>query len=462
MSIDHLGAVPPAQQCAYPARMGNRVEPLVDGLKAFTAIAEACERARRSVWLTVAFLSEDFRLPGGRGPLFEWLQRLAARGLDVRVIFWRNNEGSGFAESSMFSGLAHHHALLEQVCPGIHARWDRADGRYCQHQKSWIVDAGEAGEIAFVGGINLVSGALAAAGHRDGPREQSHDVYASLQGPSTTDVHHNFVQRWNEASELGSPDGSWGRHGKGPAMAFPTRLSKPAGISRVQVQRTVKAERYLDDTPVPRGAAFAVRSGEFSVYEQYQSAIAAASSTIYIENQALGHRDVVDSLHAALERGVDVTVLAPAKAERHMKAARQNPQSEAFFERLAALGRHPHFQLAGLAAPHDGQRREIYVHAKVMLVDDLWATIGSCNIGARSFFGDTELNLSFWCADTVRRLRVELLREHVDEDTSALSDREAMALWRDIARRNAALGLRSPQAWKGIAFALDPATYALD
>jgi cardiolipin synthase len=34
------------------------------------------------------------------------------------------------------------------------ARWDRAHGRYCQHQKSWLVDAGEPGETAFVGGIN--------------------------------------------------------------------------------------------------------------------------------------------------------------------------------------------------------------------------------------------------------------------------------------------------------------------
>jgi cardiolipin synthase A/B len=462
MTVDRLGHVPPAQQCSYPVRPGNRVEPLVDGLKAFTTIARACEQARQSVWVTVAFLGADFSMPGGRGSLFEWLQGLAERGLDVRVIFWRNNEGSGFSESSMFSGLVEHLERLHRSCPGIHARWDRAEGRYCQHQKSWLIDAGEEAEIAFVGGINLDSGSVVAAGHRDGPLEQAHDVYASVQGPSATDVHHNFVQRWNEASERSSAEGCWGRFGNGPAMMFPTRVSKPAGPSTVQVQRTIKAGRYHDATPTPEGSAFAVSSGEFSVYEQYQTAIAAARSSIYIENQALGHTGIVDCLDAALERGVDVTVLVPAKAERQMRAARKSPASQPFFERLAALGRHPHFQLAGIAAPYEGRRREIYVHAKVMLVDDQWATIGSCNIGARSFFGDTELNLSVWCPDTVRRLRVELLLEHLNEDTSALTDREAMARWREQARHNASLGLHSTQPWKGIALALDPATYASD
>ena len=38
-----------------------------------------------------------------------------------------------------------------------------------------------------------------------------HDAYVEIAGPSATDVHHNFVQRWNEASERAADDGTWGQ-----------------------------------------------------------------------------------------------------------------------------------------------------------------------------------------------------------------------------------------------------------
>ena len=74
--------------------------------------------------------------------------------------------------------------------------------------------------------------------------------------------------------------------------------------------------------------------------------------------------------------------------------------------------------MTGLAANGSaaGEYQNAYVHAKVALVDDVWATIGSTNIGNRSFYGDTELNASFWHRDTVRALRCELLLEHIAQD----------------------------------------------
>ena len=73
----------------YPIRKGNQVAPLIDGEPAFRRICEATERARKSVWVTVAFLEPDVQMPDGRGSVFDVLDRARARGLDVRVIFWR-------------------------------------------------------------------------------------------------------------------------------------------------------------------------------------------------------------------------------------------------------------------------------------------------------------------------------------------------------------------------------------
>jgi len=143
-----------------------------------------------------------------------------------------------------------------------------------------------------------------------------------------------------------------------------------------------------------------------------------------------------------------------------MVAARALPDSAAFFDSLAALGRHDHFLLAGIAADAgSGRYQNVYVHAKIALVDDAWATIGSANLGNRSFYGDTELNASFWHAATVRRLRCALLEEHLARDTGGLDDRAAQALYREVARANAQ-HRAAARPLHGLALALDPAAYA--
>ena len=175
---------------SYPVRLGNAVRPLIDGLPAFRRIGGAIEEARHSVWLTVAFYAPDFRIPGDRGSLFDVLDRAVDRGLDVRVIFWRPNpESSSFGRT--FPGSPANRDLLRSRGSRFRARWDRAHGSYLQHQKSWLVDAGESSEVAFVGGINLTAQALGSPGHSEGHR---HDVYVEVRGPAATDVHHNFVQ----------------------------------------------------------------------------------------------------------------------------------------------------------------------------------------------------------------------------------------------------------------------------
>ena len=199
--------------------------------------------------------------------------------------------------------------------------------------------------------------------------------------------------------------------------------------------------------------------GEFSIYEQYLSAINAAQSSIYIEDQAIGAPDIVEALHGALARGVDVTVLVPADANEEMAAGRKLPQAQPFFDRLGELGNYENFLLAGIAVRgDDGVLRNIYVHAKIMLVDDHWSTIGSCNIGNRSFFNDTELNASVWSEKVVRQLRCDLLEEHLSVDTSGMDDRAAMAQYREIARSNSSLRARG-EPMTSLAYALDPATY---
>jgi phosphatidylserine/phosphatidylglycerophosphate/cardiolipin synthase-like enzyme len=197
-------------------------------------------------------------------------------------------------------------------------RWDQAkDVHYCQHQKSWIVDAGQPTEVAFVGGINLNPQSLVNPGHCGSPAGM-HDAYVEIVGPAATDVYHNFVQRWNEASERHVPGGIWGESGA-IALAFPTHVAAPRGDSLVQIQRTVPAGKYAHGYSTPGGRAFNIAHGDLAILTQYRQAIDAAQRTIYIENQALEHLEIVARLHTAVERGVEVVALVPAEPEASVR-----------------------------------------------------------------------------------------------------------------------------------------------
>jgi cardiolipin synthase len=448
--------IPSVATCSYPQRSGNAVRPLVDGVPAFRRIGEAVIAARHSVWLTVAFVAPDFQMPDGIGSLFDLLDAAVDRGLDVRVIFWRPNpESMNYGRT--FAGSRDELDLLAVRGSRFRIRWDRAFGPYCHHQKSWLIDAGQPTETAFVGGTNLTARALGSPGHAaDGER---HDVYVEITGPSATDVHHNFVQRWNEASERAAVDGSWG-HDADDGLSFPGRPSEPRGNSVVQIQRMVHADRYRNGHPSPNAVAYDIAGGEQSILTQYLGAIDAARRSIYIENQAIPIPQVAARLEQALNRGVEIVALVPADPEQGVRAARQNPQRKPLFDGVARLGHYEDFTLAGIASlDAQGRRRSIYVHSKIMLVDDAFATIGSCNLHAHSLSGHTEMNAAIWDPKVVRGLRCELLAEHLGQDTAGIDDRAALRLYREIARTNRRKRDAGDFDWQGLAFSLDPAVY---
>ena len=336
-------------------------------------------------------------------------------------------------------------------------RWDRAFGPYCQHQKSWLIDAGQAGETAFVGGMNLTAWALGSPGHTaEGER---HDAYAEIAGPSATDVHHNFVQRWNEASERAADDGTWGHDGD-DGLSFPARPSVPRGESVVQIQRTVHPGRYGDAHASPESRAYDIARGERSGLTQYIQAIGAARHSIYIENQAIPIPEVAAALEKALERGVEVVTLVPADPEDGVRVARQNRNVSHCSMAWPRSANTKTLRWSGLPAwTRGGCRSNIYVHSKIMLVDDAWATIGSCNLHAFSLTGNTEMNAAIWDPKVVRALRCELLAEHLDRDTAGIDDRAALRLYGEIARENRRRREAGDCKWQGLAFSLDPATY---
>ena len=71
--------------------------------------------------------------------------------------------------------------------------------------------------------------------------------------------------------------------------------------------------------------------------------------------------------------------------------------------------------LAATLWSHAGSRREqIYVHAKVEIVDDYWLSIGSANLNNHSLFNDSEVNVVTCDHDLAQSTRHRLWAEHLE------------------------------------------------
>ena len=157
-------------------------------------------------------------------------------------------------------------------------------------------------------------------------------------------------------------------------------------------------------------------AGIYGVAQAYTLAARRAQRFIYLESQYLwlesfvgvdvrrigwrSHhmRALLTELAAAAERGVAIAVVLPD----HPNCGRMfTDDSIAWLRQHAphadAAGRLHFFTLA-TSAPHPDRGhmryRPIYVHAKVGIVDDRWATIGSANLNSRGMSHDVEFNVA--------------------------------------------------------------------
>jgi phosphatidylserine/phosphatidylglycerophosphate/cardiolipin synthase-like enzyme len=391
------------------------VKVLIDGDEALGRIFARISAARRSVWITVSFVRLDLPIPGTGRTLLDLLTDLAARDVDVRALFW----WSEYPGIGSFRGTPEELASLAKRGVRVKMRWDQVR-RGCHHQKSYVVD----GEVAYVGGINLSAEALSTPHHSN---DAFHDLFAEIRGPAVVDVAANFVQRWNQASET-----------RNRGHAFPSLeaagdlpesiLAPPpdCGQTPVQVVRTIRKGLY-EGRFGWNGGAHDLSAGEASIQYAVHRWIAAAEQNIYLENQFLMDVATIDLLAQAAERGVEVVAVVPLQPDPNLLLYPKDEmdQTQAALSRLAAARR---FGLFGLTA-EDASERPIYVHSKLMIVDDRILMVGSANFWPPSFTRDSELNLCIWDATLAARTRERLWREHLQEATAAGLDD-----WRSLAR----------------------------
>jgi phosphatidylserine/phosphatidylglycerophosphate/cardiolipin synthase-like enzyme len=173
------------------------------------------------------------------------------------------------------------------------------------------------------------------------------------------------------------------------------------GTSSVQVTRTVP-ERNYDFSP----------RGEFTILDSYLRALRSAEHLVYLENQFLWSPEVTEILIDKLKNPPNddfrVVLILPRKPSNGSDTTRGQ------LGRLIAADDGGRRLVASTIRTHDGEHTtQVYVHAKLGIVDDRWLTVGSANLNEHSLFNDTEVNIVTDDSAIARETRLRLWSEHL-------------------------------------------------
>jgi phosphatidylserine/phosphatidylglycerophosphate/cardiolipin synthase-like enzyme len=385
---------------------GNDARPLIDGASYFQRLSEVFATLEAGDWVYISDLegNADQCLVGPGSERGIVLTDLVHRGVHVRGLLWRSNAAFNQVDNLLLTRGVNEAG----GCMLLDHRIRRGGSH---HQKIVVIRRRDdaAGDVAFVGGIDL------AHGRRDTPRHEGdgqraeldarnygerppwHDVQVELRGPAVDDVAYTFRERWEDPNPLDT---------RNPLRALTRRLARapeahpdlgpdrtppPCGDMAVQVLRTYPSRR--------RSYPFA-RDGERSIAAAYTKVFDRARSFIYLEDQYLWSFEGAAVLGAALRREPQL---------RLVLVAPRHPDPDGRL--TGAASRYGRYRVIETLGDAGGDRvavfdlenddgTPIYVHSKICIVDDLWMAIGSDNLNRRSWTHDSEIS----CAIIDRRL----------------------------------------------------------
>jgi len=334
---------------------GNRLKLLENGAEYFPALLAAIDAAQSEVLLETYIFQRD-----STGEKFVTaLCAAASRGVTVRVMV----DGFGgriFAEDTM----------PDLVAKGVEVFIFRREIRAFSlgrsrlrrlHRKLAIVD----GRIAFVGGINIID-------DMDTPGQipPRVDFAVRIEGPLVVRIHNEMVRLWRIVS--------WAslRH-RQETLSWVTPIRKRVG--------RVRAKFLMRDNLAHRR----------DIEAAYMQAIEGAQREVLIANAYFfPGRAFRHALIEAAQRGVKVTLLLQGRVEYWF-----------LFHACRVL--YPYLLGAGVRIV---EYRKSFLHAKVAVVDDGWATVGSSNIDPFSLLLAREANLVILDQEFAMKLRKSLER----------------------------------------------------
>jgi len=392
----------------WRVEQADRLALLVDGAAYFAAAKAAMLNAKHSIWLLAWVFDPLTRLtpdrnvrsrdPESADRLGLLLRRVSSLNpaLDVRILAWDMPWLMGASQAFPCQrGRAYF------LGSRVKYRLDRTLPRSaCHHQKVLVID----GRVAFVSGGDLGADRWDTCDHEDHAPERRlptgkryparHEVSLMIDGPAVTALGELFATRWKAATGETPPqppspvisedESPW------PQVVEPDVRMQPFGIART----------------LPK---WKKNEGVEECLHLHLASIAAAKDTIYLENQYLASRLIVEALVARLREpdGPEIIAIGPSQSPSFFDQMTMDSARTMAMNRLIAADVHGRFHAFCARTAED---QPVIVHSKVAVIDDTLLRVGSANLNNRSTGLDSECDVAIEAQDDGTRAAIRAFR----------------------------------------------------
>jgi cardiolipin synthase len=303
------------------------------GESAYPALEEMLLNAKESIFFEVFQFHND--KSGNR--IADILSQKAKEGVEVHFLYdflgnlTYNKDHIKRMEQSGVHVATYNHEVIS------------SKGVNITHRKVYIVD----GTKGMTGGMNI----------GDTYAFQWHDTLTGFEGEAVKDMLNEFMHDWKQAGKAVTP-------AMDKAFKAPIDIQSGSGLPmRVAVTS-------------PRESAKSTQLKGMMI-----AAIDAAVDNVKVAMPFFADDDFVDHLIAAKKRGIDVTALIPM----NNKSKIVNDFNQTTVNELVK---------ANVTVFRAGAKDHIFSHSKILTVDNIWSTVGSCNADHRAFYDNQELSVA--------------------------------------------------------------------
>jgi phosphatidylserine/phosphatidylglycerophosphate/cardiolipin synthase-like enzyme len=420
--MDHAPTTTPllrAGETCWRLAKADRAAVIIDADDYFRAARAAMLAAEHRIML----IGWDFdaRIRLGRGApmddapaeLGAFILHLVKRRPSLQVFLLRWDLG---AVSTLFRGTTIFTLLRWMKHPRIHTKLDGAHPTGASHhQKIVVLDDC----LAFCGGIDMTTDRWDTRHHRDEepervrpggkPHPPWHDATTALQGEAATALGDLARERW---------------HAAGGAALEPVQTATscwPASLEPQFHDIQIGIARSRPEIP---GLPAAIE-----VEALYLELIARARRFIYAESQYFASRRIAEAMARRLAEpdGPEIVLINPITAQGWLEVAAMDTARARLHGALQRADKHGRFRLYH---PYTAGGTAIYVHAKIMIVDDEVLRVGSSNMNNRSLRLDTECDVALDATQNpgtgaeIRAIRLGLLAEHLGSTPEVVAARQ--------------------------------------
>ena len=353
----------------------------------------------------------------------------AIEGVSINILVWepkffiRNFPGSkarGIGAREVKLKTIRKLAKLHGVESLINFRIDNMAPTYTSglHEKIIILD----NKVGFCGGFDLMSDKWDTSSHdfdnylRDDDYPPWHDIHFMITGAAIWDLIFHFNQRWTYSLTKNIHKTRNAKINSIHSFNSPYSLVTPKEIGTKAEIQAFRTWRSIDENKDKNYVS--------GIYSWYELLFKRAKNSIYIEDQfPFQDRSITQVLgqQLKLEKNLKVIIVGPMKPNLPgfflstiSKESINDINNNLSYLREIGEGRVKTYSLVSQHREIAQKRQQIYVHSKLMIVDDCWMKIGSANMDKKGFQDSVEFDLGITSPELSKKLRIRLWKEHLN------------------------------------------------